>query len=98
MSVEKEELEALNEKFSNTPDKPDNWDRIYCAGLLFDTTKNSGSRLIMSSAFQEQCVILNNPEFPCWIYSILLQVHVFSVSPFILLPPLFSLPLSVSSR
>lgn len=68
MSVEKEELEMLNEKFSNTPDKPDNWDRIYCAGLLFDTTKNSGSRLIMSSAFQEQCVVLNNPQFP-FIYT-----------------------------
>ena len=68
MAVEKEELESLNERFSNNPENPDRWDKIYCAGLLFDTTKNSGARLIMASGFQEQCVILNNPEFP-FIYS-----------------------------
>ena len=68
MSVEKEELEMLNEKFSNTPANPDNWDKIYCAGKLFNTTKNSGSRLIMSSGFQEQCIILKDPNFP-FIYT-----------------------------
>lgn len=68
MAVEKEELEMLNEKFSNTPANPDRWDKIYCAGRLFNTTKNSGARLIMSSAFQEQCIIIKDPNFP-FIYT-----------------------------
>ena len=68
MAVEKEELEMLNEKFSNTPADPDRWDKIYCAGRLFNTTKNSGARLIMSSAFQEQCIIIKDPNFP-FIYT-----------------------------
>ena len=68
MSVEKEDLEMLNKKFGNTKENPDNWDKIYCAGRLFNTTKNSGARLIMSSAFQEQCININNPNFP-FIYT-----------------------------
>jgi len=68
MSADKEDLELLNERFSNTKANPDQWDKIYCAGLMFNTTKNSGSRLIMTSAFQEQCAILDNPEFP-FIYT-----------------------------
>ena len=39
-----------------------------------------------------------SPSLLCWTYLILLQVHVFSVSPFILLPPRFSLPQSVFFR
>lgn len=68
MSVEKEELEDLNNRYSNSKENPDNWDKIYCAGLMFNTRMNSGSRLIMSSAFLEQAIIPNNPEFP-FIYT-----------------------------
>lgn len=68
MSVEKEDLEDINRRFSNTKDNPDNWDKIYCAGLMFNTRMNSGSRLIMASAFQEQAIIPNKPEFP-FIYT-----------------------------
>lgn len=60
MSVTKEELENLNEKFSG-----ENCNKMYSSGLLFDTGHNAGARLIMSSAFVgEQWVIPVNPDFP----------------------------------
>lgn len=64
MSVELSDLENINKKFSNTKANPDNWDRMYCAGLMFNTRMNSGSRLIMSSAFESQAIIPNHPDFP----------------------------------
>lgn len=64
MSVSKEDLDFLNERFSG-----DEADKMFSAGLLFDTRQSSGSRLIMSSAFiGEQWVIPKDPGFP-FIYT-----------------------------
>lgn len=60
MAVSKEDLEYLNEKFSG-----ENGVKMLGAGLLFNSRQNSGSRLIMSSAFiGEQWIIPNHPEPP----------------------------------
>ena len=60
MAVSKEDLEYLNEKFSGA-----NGVKMLGAGLLFNSRQNSGSRLIMSSAFiGEQWIVPNKAESP----------------------------------
>ncbi|MGL4949609.1 MAG: hypothetical protein ACRC5M_04445 [Anaeroplasmataceae bacterium] len=64
MSVELDELEEINRRFENTKEEPDKWDSMYCSALLINARQNSGSRIIMSSGFQEQFLIPFTPDFP----------------------------------
>lgn len=64
MTVTGEDLDLINKKFSGKEAE-----KLYGAGLLFNCRQNSGSRIIMDTAFiGEQWVIPNNPETP-FIYT-----------------------------